>query len=723
MKLFSLFLIFSLIVPDLFAQTDYAFRHTHSYRKKARQSKNTTRCATFDNGRKLSLNFNISYGNKKSKSKNVKPQVTCQEDLWDDYENAIDDKKKACDDAKDLKAKIAELRKKGKVVTKTSYNYQWQGYSRHKKFKKFSDSKIERRTNQADDLEDDLVEANDKCAEAKEESKSLYTYWKSLCTAKTVPNACPEVKEKFKENPSVKSFEEMIKTVGAIQYGGNKKEVDYRILSVDDFDKKTESYKELNGILKNEKTAKDAFERFQDNNEKKIEKTQSAWESYKKKDGKIEGACGGCSDLKSLIRSSMDGGDKDGIKELIKLANEIGCKDIPNAAKSCADEMKSKTNKNYKADAKGSYSSLTTLDSYIRNPMNASIASKFEEDYSKFSMKYDEESGVSCLSCDNLLESFDKYLSENNVDPENLNNESRADIKQNVKVIKANLISKSCIEPSVEKENPSCQELAEEIEVMAMTGKDPQNVSVAEQTIIDQAQEGKCCNPYMLEVKAGLKSSDFMDRIKTINPDDKNVSVSRFLGCFYCNSTESKNQKDQNKDVANKINSCDYYKSNPSNVGQSERFVCAEGPKAGSSCSEPNGRWAKSSFAAGGVYGQFIEQNLKMECYCDPRPEMQGKAVNLSCCDITEGSKDTLVESYNNKGDYSFSYKGATYNRPDKKVLCNNIWENMKSAVAESNKESAEICYETSTNMRLGNILKSEPTKGNGSSSAETLQN
>lgn len=528
---------------------------------------------------------------RKTPPKESKPE--CETAVYEEYLDLHDE-------WKDLVKERSKIKKQDvndydlKVKKKTNYGVNGPfGYLITAKVKKVSKGVNE--TKQAE-KDSELAEIEAKIAAKKEEYKDKLNYWKMLCIKKNTPNSCELVKENFRNDPSEAHFEDLIKTIAALQIRNDDNKTQLIYLSTTD----TKDKKKWGDIK--DRMDKDRIEALGP----KIKKAEAAVEIYEKQkkgeavEKRFESVCGGCSDIENMIKDSqIPAEDK---PALAKLAATFKCR--VKTIESCDKDKE--FNK-----------SAASIEALLKNPNDKDANFQLQKAYTSLKSVVDEKTGQPCMSCDQFLGIREGLIEEESENSKNLD---------------PFLKKIGCPLPT-ENDEPTCKEAVDAMDTLSNDPDfDPDVMDPKFSEILHDVSELNCCKelPQMQAVRDEVKSATKYSSIKVIDKSS-NYKITKALDCISCEDSIDDVQKPKPSKTVQKPNSCEFYTKNN---GKVKMFQCSSGPGIGDSCTPGNAKFAQDAYSKGGKYGELESFNL--QCYCDPG---NGESVNATCCPISNAQK------------------------------------------------------------------------------------
>jgi hypothetical protein len=633
--------------------------------------KSATSCPRWDSG---GPTFQMPRMKAKTFTKKTPPTDSKPDCETKEYEKYLD----LHDEYKDLLKKRSKISKQDvndyelKVKKKTHYNITGPlGSLILPKVKKTSTGVNEEKKAEK---QSELDEIDSKIADKKEEYKDQLNYWKMLCVKKNTPSSCELVKTNFKNTPTEENFENLIKTVAAVQLKGEDNKTQLIYLSTDD----TKDKKKWGEIK--DHMDKDRIEAL----EPKIKKAEKAMEIYEKQkkgealEKRFESVCGGCSDIENMLKDSATPA---GFKpELVKLAAQFKCR--VKTIESCDKDKE--FNK-----------SATSIEALLKNPDDKDANFQLEKAYTQLKSVNDQKTGEPCMSCDQFLGMR-----------ETLPEESSKNLDPFLKKI-------GC--PLPPKADPTCQEA---IDTMATLSNDPdfdpEVIDPKYSEILQDVSEQDCCKelPAMQAVRDEVRAAKQYASLKVIDKS-ANYKITKALDCIICEEIATDDQKPKKTSTAQVPNTCAFYHKNNGKVNS---FVCANGPPVNEKCTPGNAKFTQDAYGVGGKFGELID--FKLKCYCDPS---NGESVNASCCPISNQQKvdkygKPLTTKVQDGGDELYTRAKVDIFQSGQteavtidsiEALCGWGISQLKTNYNEYMKNRTAICYEVNDKHDKGEVLGS----------------
>lgn len=257
----------------------------------------------------------------------------------------------------------------------------------------------------------------------------------------------------------------------------------------------------------------------------------------------------------------------------------------------------------------------------------------------------------------------------------------------------------------------SCAEVEEKLKGLDQKSQGFKDLSAyAKQKDCDVPEvvvEEPSCEAIISDLRKEIQAAKEYPLVSVLNDSSETYKKALEKECIYCGQQIDSEVKEDIKVDGNPILSCQQYKTGKLEVTPSQKFYCHEA-KGNKLCNEGEAAWTKQAYSSGGVYGEFVDNSVKMKCFCDPE---NNRVVNLTCCDMSPAELKNLKTavttppqvvketSVNGVKKVNITKLETT---ADLKYLCTDrkyqLAENWKTFSEKMN----QACYISDSNERIG---------------------
>ena len=541
------------------------------------------------------------------------------------------------------------------------------------------------------------------------DNKKLIKQQEHLCNPRNPGRtSCPDMISAFKNNPSLETFEQMIKTIDGLKYSpkGDPENLSYAVVTTDNYKKFKKvsrspkfyaNQKQLDRINSRYDKAKKAVKNYEYN------KKNAGSPGFKPK--KVNSVCGSCRAVRDMFNQAKESGDIDDINKIVELNEAVGC-GVVRPTKSCDEQVHRILNS---SDHKFSYyedmdtnkddKKYISLDMAFRaletNPkvQKEKFTSAFSEVIEL--IQIDNGESKSCGECTALTNRIDELGSMRKddvpevVDGENIYHEyfqideDKKDKKDYFKSLRHTALKLGCIEPNEYREPPenNCNSKAKYFKDLITSEQsldhlDDKELDEYQAKLVElndfQSKKGvNCCEKIVGDLTArSLKQDKEVVDGKTIvkrsyiEKTDNKFRMAEVLKCVSCGNDANPKEQELYDEGHGRHTNCKFYKNVLQGLKDGARIPGLKKPDGNYytstefkqneiyTCSDgpkkslikPNRSWETIAYSKHGKYGDLVD--YKLQCYINPST---GESVNLSCCNLTES--DPYMQELVNKLD------------------------------------------------------------------------